>query len=104
VRLTRLVPLYAALLLALAGVGALNQARFSQEARLIDRKDELYAQITELRAAAALVQGPLAVSDWAREQGMVPTPDVSNIRHVAPFPAPRSEEPATGLEVRTAWR
>lgn len=103
-RLTRLVPLYTVLLLSLAAMGALNQARFSYEARLIERKSELFAEITELRAGAALVRGPLAVGAWAQAQGMVPTPEVERVRHVAPYPAPSSSDAPTGVEVRTVWR
>jgi hypothetical protein len=104
VRLSRLVPLYAVLLLALAALGGLNQARFSHQAELIERKSFLYARIAELRAEAALVQGPLAVGAWARVQGMVPSPEVERARHVAYLPAPEGGDPPVGLEVRTIWR
>lgn len=103
-RLSRLVPLYLVLLLALSALGAVNQARYSFEARLIERKAALFAQITELRAGAAQVRGPLAVGSWAREQGMIPTPEVEQVRHVAPYPAPQASEPVSGVEVRTVWR
>jgi hypothetical protein len=103
-RLTRFVPLYTALLLALAAVGVLNQARFERQAWLIDRKAELHAEIGELRSAAALVRGPLAVGAWARAQGMVPAPKVTRVRHAAAVPAPRIEPVHSGLEMRTIWR
>jgi hypothetical protein len=103
-KLTRFVPLYVALLLALSAVGVLNQARFEREAWLIERKAELHADIGDLRSAAALVRGPLAVGAWARGQGMVPAPEVSRIRHAAAVPAPGPETVHTGLEMRTIWR
>jgi hypothetical protein len=103
-RLTRFVPLYAGLVLALAAVGGLNQVRFEHQARLIERKNELHSEIGDLRAAAALVRGPLAVGAWARAQGMVPAPEVIQVRHAAQFPAPRPESAPTGLEMRTIWR
>jgi hypothetical protein len=104
VRLTRFVPLYACLVLALAAMGAVNQGRFDRQAWLIDRKAALYADIVELRAQAAVVEGPLAVGAWAREHGMVPSPEVDGVRHVAPYPAPEASVLPTGLEVRTIWR
>ncbi|MEX2535917.1 MAG: hypothetical protein WD273_10020 [Trueperaceae bacterium] len=103
-RLTRLVPLYAVLLLALAAVGVVNQARFGHEARLIERKVQLFEEITELRAGAAVVRGPLAVGAWARTRGMVSTPEVEQTRHVAPLAPPQIAAPPTGLEMRTVWR
>jgi hypothetical protein len=104
VRLTRFVPLYATLLLALAALGVLNQARFERQAWLIDRKAELHAEIGELRSEAALVRGPLAVGAWARAQGMVPAPEVAQVRHAAAVPAPPTDTAESGLEMRTVWR
>lgn len=103
-KLSRLVPLYLILILSLAAIGVVNQGRYRYEARLIDRKGELHARITELRAGAAQVRGPLAVGAWAREQGMVPSPEVEMVRHVAPYPAPQTDLLPTGVEVRTVWR
>ena len=103
-RLSRLVPLYLILILSLAALGAVNQGRYRHEARLIEQKSDLFARITELRAGAAQVRGPLAVGNWAREQGMVPTPEVEMVRHVAPYPAPQSTDLPTGVEVRTVWQ
>ena len=103
-KLSRLVPLYLLLILALATMGALNQGRYGYEADLIEQKGELFERITELRARAAQVKGPLAVGAWAREQGMVPTPEVDLVRHVAPYPAPQMDTLPTGVEVRTVWR
>lgn len=102
--LSRLVPLYVALVLTLATLGAVNQARFQRQAQLIERKGELYGTIGELRSQAAAVQGPLAVGAWAREHGMVPAPEVSQVRHVAPLPAPRPQKSTGGFEMRTIWR
>ena len=103
-RLSRLVPLYLLLVLSLAAIGAVNQARYSYEAQLIEAKGDLFARITELRAGAARVRGPLAIGDWANAQGMIPSPQIERIRHVAPYPAPQTNELPTGVEVRTVWR
>lgn len=103
-RLSRLVPLYVALLLVLAGFGALNQDRYEHQLSLLDRKARLYDRIVELRAESALVRGPLAVGAWARREGMVPAPEIASVRHVARYEAPAATEQPSGLEVRTVWR
>lgn len=103
-RLTRFVPLYAGLVLTLALIGGFNQVRYRHQARLIEHKAELHALISDLRSEAALIRGPLAVGAWARQNGMVPSPEVGQLRHVAYFPAPQTQTPPTGLEMRTIWR
>lgn len=103
-RLSRFVPLYAVLVLALALIGGINQVRYRHQARLIEHKAELHALIGELRGDAARIRGPLAVGAWARHNGMVPSPEVGQLRHVAYFPAPEAQTAPSGLEVRTIWR
>lgn len=104
-RLMRALPLYLALLVGLAALGATNQRLLDRELALIDERESLRREIAARRAEAAAVQGPLAVARWAQEHGMVPAPEIDGIEHVMPLPAPRDDAPeATGLEVRTRWR
>jgi hypothetical protein len=104
-RPARALPLYLALLLALAALGAANQRLLDRELALIEAREEARREIVALRAEAAAVQGPLAVARWAQERGMVPAPEVEVVEHVMPLPAPALPAPEpTGLEVRTVWR
>lgn len=102
--LQRAVPAYLVLLLILAALGAHNQARLDRELALMEAREIARTEIVELRARAAAIQGPLAVSSWAQDHGMVPAPEIETLRHVMPFPAPEPERDETGLEVRTVWR
>jgi hypothetical protein len=102
----RSVGLFVVLVLVLAGVGSFGQQRYLHQARLLRAKDAVVIELAAARSAAAAIQGPLAVSHWARGRGMVPAPDVANVIPVAPSPVPppaRSVQPPT-LEVRTIWR
>lgn len=103
-RLRRFIPAYVALLLALAALGAVNQDRLARRTDLIERKEALRLEVVGLRAEAAAVQGPLAVSGWAQAQGMVPAPEAESTRHLLSVPAPSPAGAAEGLEVRTIWR
>jgi len=102
----RLVALYLAMLLLLAAVGALGQQRFLHQAALLERKDTAVIELAVARSGAAGIQGPLAVTQWARDRGMVPAPDALDVIRVAPSPlAPPTRTLATpSLEVRTVWR
>lgn len=98
--------LYGVLLLALAGVGAASQLRFDRQAALLDAKESALVELAARRADAAAVNGPFAVTSWARARGMVPAPDASTVVPVAPGLAPAAPAPlpAPTLEVRTVWR
>jgi hypothetical protein len=102
----RLVATYVSLLLVLAAVGAYGQTRHRHHAQLIDAKDEAIVTLAARRSEAAVVNGPLAITTWARAHGMVPAPEASEVIAVAPSPvpppAPRLDAPT--LEVRTVWR
>lgn len=100
----RTVPPYVLLLLTLALLGGVDQGLYRRNARLLDEKAALRAEVARLRARAADVQGPMAVGSWARARGMVPAPEVESVRHVAPAPAPEIPAIPTGTEVRTVWR
>lgn len=97
---------YVVTLLLLAGLGAVSQMRYRDQARLLLAKEQAIVELAAARSAAASVNGPLAVNAWARAAGMVPAPDAPSIESVAggllpPYPA---EQPAPWLEVVTVWR
>lgn len=100
----RALPIYLVLLLVLAALGGANQDRLSRELALMDAREAARLEIVELRARAASVEGPLAVSRWAQENGMVPAPEVDALVHVMPIPAPTLADARSHLEVRTVWR
>ena len=101
--LRRAIPSYVVLLLTLAVLGAFNQRQLDRELTLMDTREELRLLVVELRADAASVHGPLAVSRWAQTQGMVPAPESEGLEHVMPLPAPALPDATNGLEVRTVW-
>lgn len=104
-RASRAIPIYLALLLALAALGGNNQRLLGRELQLMDEREASRREIVTLRADAAAVQGPLAVAHWAQERGMVPAPEIATVEHIMPLPAPELPLPIeTGLEVRTVWR
>jgi outer membrane biosynthesis protein TonB len=102
----RAVLLYALLILVLAVLGAHGQMRYRHNARLLMLKDEALVTLAARRAEAAAVNGPLAVTTWARSAGMVPAPEAPDVMQVAPSPvAPPAAQPAPPyLEIRTVWR
>jgi hypothetical protein len=97
---------YMVLLLLLAGIGATSQLRYRTQAQLLDAKEQAIIELVTARAAAAAVNGPLAITTWARQAGMVPAPDAPQLDAVAPgIPAPNAPIPPSGsLEVVTVWR
>jgi len=97
---------YLITLLLLAGLGAISQLRYRAQAGLLSDKEQAILALASARAAAASVNGPLAVTTWAREAGMVPAPDAQRVEAVAPgLVAPTPPAPATPwLEVTTVWR
>lgn len=97
--------IFMVLLLALAWLGAQNQDAFRRQAALLQRKAELQSSIASLRLEASAFSSPIFIGQWARSVGMVPAPQVSRIREIAPQPLPSLSEPlATGLELSTVWR
>lgn len=89
----------------LAALGSVNQQNFIRQWDLIDRKVELQNLNSTLRLEAAKVSGPVQIGNWARERGMIPAPQGSSVREVAPEPLPgRAPQVETGLEVQTVWR
>jgi hypothetical protein len=97
---------YVMLLLALAALGAASQQHYRAQARLLAAKEQAIVALVTARAEAAAVQGPLAVTTWARQAGMVPAPDASRVEAVAPGLAAPSPPvpPPPALEVVTVWR
>lgn len=104
-RAGRAIAVYLVCVLVLAALGAWNQRLLASELELMERRETLRRDIVDLRAAAAAVQGPLAVAAWAQDQGMVPAPEIDRVEHVVTLPAPVLPAPTeVGLEVRTVWR
>lgn len=95
---------YITLLFCLSVVGGFNQGLYNQQESLIEKKAQLQAQIRELRAEAAPINGPLAVNAWARAKGMVPATQVLNSQVVAPGPGPQVSKQSESVEVYTLWR
>jgi hypothetical protein len=100
------VAVYIALLLLLAALGAGSQLRYREQARLLAEKERAIVDLVTARAAAAAVNGPLAVTTWARAAGMVPAPDAPQVEAVAPglLPPVVPTPPRPALEVVTVWR
>jgi hypothetical protein len=97
---------YIVLLLVLAVLGSASQQRFRAQARWLVAKEQAIVALVTARADAAAVNGPLAVTTWARQAGMVPAPDARQVEAVAPgLDAPTPPvPPSPGLEVVTVWR
>lgn len=92
-------------LLLLAFIGTLNQNAYRRQTRLLDYKSELQSLNSTLRLEAAHINGPVVIGNWAREQGMIPAPQGTAVREIAPQPVPPRAAPlTTGLEVQTIWR
>ena len=100
----KLLSAYITLLLGLAVLGGYNQGLYKQQATLIDQKAKLQAQIRGLRAEAAPINGPLAISNWAKAQGMVSASQALNTRTVAPGPGPSIKHETGSVGVITIWR
>lgn len=106
-RLTQAVAAtFGVLLVVLAGVGAVAQLRLDRQVELLALKEATLIELAARRADAAVVNGPLAVTSWARAAGMVPAPDAAEVVAVAPGLPPLDAEPrpTPALEVRTIWR
>lgn len=100
----RVIVMYVALALGLAALGGANQVRFKAQIELMDLKQERIAEVVSLRAAAATVHGPAAVTRWAASHGMVPAPENERIQNIAPLRPPDLPVSEGGLEVRTVWQ
>lgn len=100
----RAIALYLVLVLGLAALGGANQLRFARQIELMDEKQQLISHVVALRAEAARVEGPHAVTTWAEARGMVPAPENDRIENVAPLAAPEIPALEGGLEVRTVWQ
>ena len=98
--------LFGVLLLVLAAVGAASQIRLDRHVELLATKERALVDLAARRSDAAAVNGPLAVTSWARAAGMVPAPDAADVVPVAPGLPPIDPPPlpAPALEVRPVWR
>ncbi|CAN5844653.1 hypothetical protein BH23DEI1_BH23DEI1_08710 [soil metagenome] len=102
----RLALAYVMLTLSLAALGGHSQVRLLHHASLLEQKDAALVTLAARRAEAAAVNGPLAITHWARAAGMVPAPEAPDVIQVAPSPiAPPAPHIAPShLEIRTIWR
>jgi hypothetical protein len=97
---------YATTLLVLALVGSQGQLTHRQQARLLLAKEQTLIESAAARAAAASVNGPLAIASFARSAGMVPAPDAPRVESVPGGLRPPALPPVPNpfLEVVTQWR
>lgn len=109
--LTRVVVLYAFLLLVLAILGVKSQKLYRElngsrkDQGLLEKKHELLGNLTDLRHQVEQIKGPSAIRTWARSHGMVPINQLRQLQRVAPLVAPEIEEFSSGkLRVYTIWR
>lgn len=100
----RWIFLYGLLLITLACLGVYNQQLYLYHNTLIEHKEMLNQQKTELRVLATKINGPLAVRQWAEAKGMVPVSILPQEGISAYIPVPTYQPPATGLELSTVWR
>ncbi len=98
------LPAYLLLLLLLAFLGVANQDLYRQQARLIERREALDAELGAARRAAATVIGPLAVAEWAKAKQFVPVPEGGEAVLVAAETVELAQLPSPSLEIRTSWR
>lgn len=105
VNLKAWVSLYIAVVLALAVVGANNRFLGRNQQAMIDQKENLRVELTELRGRAEAIRGPKAIRAFARARGMVPSSVITEKRQITPSPAPIvTRGMSTGLVLRTEWR
>lgn len=98
------LPIYLASLLLLAFLGVVNQGLYREQARLIERREALDAELGAARRAAATVVGPLAVADWAKAKQLVRVPEGGEAVLVAAETVDLPQLPTASLEIRTSWR
>jgi len=98
------VPLYLALLLLTAAMGAVNRTLLSRQLRLMAEKEALLADVAVERGRAVAVNGPTAIALWATANGMVPVPEAGSARLIAPTAAPDLDPYIPTMELRTIWR
>lgn len=101
----RAFPVYLLLLVILAVFAQSNQRYAQRHVQLIRERTNVLEQLAVQRTNTAFYTGPLAISAWASERGMVAAPNVVNTTTADPRPAPeRPGELGTVMEVRTIWR
>ncbi len=100
----RWISLYGLLLITLACFGVYNQQLYKHHNFLIERKEELNKEKTELRVLATKINGTLAVRSWAETRGMVSVAILPQEGVSAYIPVPSYQPPTTGLELSTVWR
>lgn len=104
-RLRRYGIYYVVLLLVLAAIGANNQQLHRQQWRMIDEKEVLLLELSELRAAHAQHFSAPAVRNWALTRGMIAAPEGARRQIVFARPAPEVAVPIpqNELVISTRW-
>jgi DNA-binding MltR family transcriptional regulator len=100
----RWISLYALLMITLACLGVYNQDLYKKHNTLIETKEQLIKDKTELRVAANKINGKLPVIQWAKARGMVSVAVLPQEGISAYIPIPSYQPPTTGLELSTVWR
>lgn len=98
-------PLYLTLLVVLAVFAEINQERAALHLSLIRERTNVLEQLAVQRTNTARVTGPLAVTEWATNQGMIAAPNITLTRTAEPLAAPDRPGVLEHVqEVRTVWR
>jgi hypothetical protein len=104
-RLRRYGIYYVVLLLVLAAIGANNQQLHQQQWRMIDEKEVLLLELSELRSVHAQYFSAPAVRNWALARGMIAAPEGARRQTVLAQPAPEVvvPTPQNELIISTRW-
>lgn len=98
-------PLYLVLLVVLAIFAETNQQRALLHLTLIRERTNVLEQLAIQRTNTARVTGPLAITQWATERGMIAAPNQTITRSAEPLAAPDRPGILERIqEVRTVWR
>jgi hypothetical protein len=100
----RWLSFYFALLLGLAVIGSYNQQLYRTHSGLIERKEELMAQRTNLLSESGKITGAIPVGVWAEARGMVRATTLTRAGQISQGGAPHTEYLSSGLEMFTLWR
>jgi hypothetical protein len=100
----RWLSFYFALLLGLAVFGSYNQQVYKTHRALIEHKETLMLERTELGNEAGKIQGAIPVAQWAQANGMVRVTTLTRAGTVSEGGAPRVQPASSGLELLTLWQ
>lgn len=101
----RAFPVYLLLIIVLAVFAQSNQRYAQRHVNLIRERTSVLEQLAVQRTNTAFYTGPLAISAWAANRGMIAAPNATNTSTTEPHPAPaRPGELGSIMEVQTIWR